>query len=165
MATKRTLDFLDANGIQYVIIHHSPAYTAADVAATAHLPGQTLAKTVIVRLDDRLGMAVVPATREVDFDLLQRASAVKEVHLAAEGYFENRFDGCEIGAMPPFGNLFNMETYVDTRLAERFHIHFNAGSHTDVVGLRFDDFRRLVEPKVADISSARTKIDIHALQI
>ena len=152
MATRRIREFLDGNRAKYVLISHSTAYTAQEVAESAHVPGREMAKTVVVRLDGRLGLAVVPATRDVDMGLLRLTTGALYVGLAEEGEFEGRFEGCQLGAMPPFGNLFGMETVADERLAEEDLIAFNAGSHQDVIAMRFADWRRLVRPKVADIS-------------
>jgi Ala-tRNA(Pro) deacylase len=152
MATRRIREFLDGNHVKYVLISHSTAYTAQEVAESAHVPGRELAKSVIVRLDGRLAIAVVPATRDVEMALLRAETGAIYVGLAEEREFADRFEGCQLGAMPPFGNLFGMETVADRRLEEEDLIAFNAGSHTDVIAMRFVDWRRLVRPKVADIS-------------
>src|SRR5688500_16753947 len=110
MATRRTREFLDGNKVKYAVISHSPAYTAQEVAASAHIPGKDLAKTVIVTIDGRLAMAVVPASREVDMVLLRSAADARRAGLAEEAEFADRFEGCQLGAMPPFGNLFGIET-------------------------------------------------------
>ena len=151
MATRRTREFLDGNGVKYVLIHHSPAYTAQEVAASAHIPGRDLAKSVMVTIDGQLAIAVVPASRLVDIDLLRSAADAQHAALADEADFADRFEGCQLGAMPPFGNLFGMETFVEKDLAREEYVAFNAGSHTDVIAMRFADFRRLVHPKLAHI--------------
>jgi Ala-tRNA(Pro) deacylase len=160
MATRRTREFLDGNGVKYVLIHHSPAYTAQEVAASAHIPGRDLAKAVMVTIDGRLAIAVVPASRLVDMDLLRSAAGAQYAALADEADFADRFDGCQLGAMPPFGNLFGMETFVDTDLAKEEYVAFNAGSHTDVIAMRFNDFRRLANPKLAHITPAGVPRDL-----
>jgi Ala-tRNA(Pro) deacylase len=153
MATRRIREFLDGSNVKYALISHSPAYTAQEVAASAHVPGKELAKTVMVKVDGVLAMAVVPANREVEMGLLRSAVNARRVDLASVADFAHRFEGCQLGAMPPFGNLFGIDTYVDKDLAKEEYIAFNAGSHTDVIVLRFDDFRRLVRPKLAHIST------------
>lgn len=153
MATRRIREFLDGNHAKYVLISHSTAYTAQEVAESAHIPGKELAKTVVVRLDGRLALAALPATRDVDMGLLRAATGALYVGLAEEPEFADRFEGCQLGAMPPFGNLFGMETVADQRLADEDLIAFNAGSHTDVIAMRFADWRRLVRPILADIST------------
>jgi Ala-tRNA(Pro) deacylase len=145
--------FLDENKIKYVCYQHSPAYTAQEIAATAHIPGKDLAKTVMVKIDGKMAMAVLPATYQVDFHQLSRVAKAKEIELASEEEFADKFPGCEIGAMPPFGNLYGMDVYVADSLAEDEKIAFNAGSHTELIQLVYADFERLVQPKVASFST------------
>ncbi len=140
--------FLDSHGVRYVSIHHSPAYTAQEIAASAHIPGKELAKTVIVKLDGRLAMAVLPASARVDFGRLAQAVGAQKAELASEEEFKSLFPGCEVGAMPPFGNLFGMDVYVARRLTEDEEIAFNAGSHRELIRMRYEDFARLIQPKV-----------------
>lgn len=145
--------FLDEEDVKYVTIRHSPAFTAQEVAASAHVPGQELAKTVIVSLDGELAMVVLPATDQVDLERLQEVSGADRVELASEGEFEERFPDCETGAMPPFGNLYDMDVYVAEHLAEDDEIAFNAGTHTELIRMSFDDFRTLVSPTVARLTT------------
>lgn len=144
--------FLDDNAVKYVTMKHSPAYTAQELAALAHVPGKDWAKTVMVKLDGRMAMAVVPASSRVVFDLLREASGAKAAELATEQEFKDLCPGCEVGAMPPFGNLFGMDIYVDEALAEDAEIAFNAGTHTEVVRLPYADFERLAKPRVVRLS-------------
>ncbi len=148
MPAKKLKQFLDGHKVKYLAISHSPVYTAQEIAASAHVPGKELAKTVIVKVDGQMAMAVLPATRQVDFKLLKKALAAKKVELASEGEFADRFPECEPGAMPPFGNLYDMEVYVAEPLAEDEEIAFNAGSHTELIRLPYEDFERLAKPKV-----------------
>lgn len=152
MPTKRLKEFLDSNGVKYVSISHSPAFTAQEIAALTHTPGQELAKTVIIKKDGKMAMAVLPASFQVDFELLREATGAKKVELATEREFRDRFPGCEVGAMPPFGNLYDMDVYVAEKLAEDENIAFNAGSHTELVKMAYADFARLVEPKPISFS-------------
>jgi Ala-tRNA(Pro) deacylase len=124
------------------------------VAASVHIPGRDLAKVIVVLIDGKLALAVVPASRQVDMDLLRAAADGQFAELAEERDFVNRFEGCQLGAMPPFGNLFGMETYVEKEMAKEEYIAFNAGSHTDVIALRFSDYRRVAHPKLANIATA-----------
>ena len=142
-------EFLDAMGVQYITIPHRPTYTAMEVAESAHVAGREMAKTVIVDLDGRLAMAVLPATHHVSLERLGRSLGAQRVGIAREGEFRSGFPGCEVGAMPPFGNLFDMEVLVDPRLAEDEEIAFNAGTHTEVVRMAYRDFERLVHPRTA----------------
>lgn len=152
MPAQTLRNYLDQHRVAYDVIKHDQAITAQEVAAAAHIPGRELAKTVIVRLDDSLAMAVLRATDRLDLDLLKSAAGAENAELAEEDDFEGRFPECETGAMPPFGNLYDMDVHVDKRLAADEHIAFNAGTHTEAISLAWKDFERLVEPKVASIS-------------
>jgi Ala-tRNA(Pro) deacylase len=149
---KKLKEFLDSHNVKYVIISHSPAYTSMEVAASAHIPGKEIAKTVMVKVDGEMAMAVLPGSFQVDFDLLQTAVGAKSVQLASEREFKDRFPECEVGGMPPFGNLYDMSVYVAQSLAEDEEIAFNAGSHTELVRLAYKDYERLVQPKVIRFS-------------
>jgi Ala-tRNA(Pro) deacylase len=152
MPVQKLKEFLDTHGVKYVMIQHSPAFTAQEIAASAHVPGKELAKTVMVKIDDKMAMAVVPASFRVNFDRLREAAGAERVALAGEAEFEDMFPGCEVGAMPPFGNLYDMDVFVSQALAEDDEIAFNAGSHTELMRLAYQDFQKLVGPKVAKIS-------------
>jgi len=145
-------EFLDAEGVKYVNITHSPAYTAQEIAASAHVPGKELAKTVIVKLDGKMAMVVLAATQRVDLQRLKDEASAQSVELADEAEFKGKFPECEAGAMPPFGNLYGMDVFVDESLAKDEEIAFNAGSHTELVQLSYKDYERLVKPKVAALS-------------
>ena len=106
MPVKRLKEYLDTNQVKYVAINHSPAYTAQEIAASAHVRGRELAKTVMVKVNGRMAMAVLPASRKVDFERLKAAAKADNVELAGEQAFRDMFPGCEVGAMPPFGNLY-----------------------------------------------------------
>jgi Ala-tRNA(Pro) deacylase len=153
MPVKTLKQLLDREKVKYVTIIHSPAYTAQEVAASAHVSGKHLAKTVMVECDGKLAMAVVPASSQVDLALLEGASAAGSVELAEEKAFAERFPGCDVGAIPPFGNLYGMDVYFDEALTEDDEIAFSAGTHTELLKLDYRDYERLVHPKVARISS------------
>lgn len=153
MPLQKLREFLDQNSVKYVSISHSPAYTAQEIAASAHIPGQELAKTVMVKLDGNMAMAVLPASFRVDLDQLRAAAGAGEIELATEEEFKGLFPGCEPGAMPPFGNLWSMPVFTCESLVEDEEIAFNAGSHTELVRLSFADFVKLVEPKVTRFSA------------
>jgi Ala-tRNA(Pro) deacylase len=152
MPVKKLRAFLDEHGVKYVSVSHSPAFTAQEIAATAHIPGQELAKTVMVKLDGKMAMAVLPASYQVDLDQLKQLARADAVELATEDEFKGLFAECEPGAMPPFGNLYGMDVYVSKSLAEDREIAFNAGSHTELVRLQYADFERLVQPTVGRFS-------------
>ena len=153
MSVKKLKDFLDTHNVRYVTITHSEIYTAQEIAASAHIPGKDLAKTVIVRVDGKMTMAVLPATYKVDFGLLKKATGASDIELASEQEFKDMFPECEIGAMPPFGNLYGMEVLVSKTLAEDEEIAFNAGTHRELVKLSYKDFETLVKPKVLKFSA------------
>ena len=148
MPVQKLREFLDAQGVEYVVISHSPAFTAQKIAASAHIPGKELAKTVMVKIDGRMAMAVVPASQKVDLALLREAAHAQQVELASEREFQDRFPDCAPGAMPPFGNLYDMDVYVADSLAEDEEVAFNAGSHTELIQMKYRDFERLVRPTV-----------------
>ena len=155
MPVKELKNLLDNRHIKYMAINHSPAYTAQEIASEAHIPGKEMAKTVMVKLDGKLAMTVIPANYQVDFDLLQEATGAKKVELAIEEEFKYTFPECEIGAMPPFGSLYNMETYVAESLADDEQICFNAGSHHELIKLAYKDYEEMVHPKVLKFSVIR----------
>ena len=135
MPSRKLTEFLDNNKVKYVSITHSSAYTAMEIAALAHVPGKDLAKTVMIKMD-----------------LLKKAVGNENLRLATEQEFKDKFPDCEVGAMPPFGNLYSMEVYASSTLKEDEEIVFNAGSHTELIKLGYKDFENLVKPKVAEIS-------------
>ena len=155
MPAVKLKEYLDREHVKYVTIIHSKAYTAQQIAASAHIPGKELAKTVIFKADNKMIMAVLPASYYVKFDLLKKAADAKNVQIATEEDFNRLFPGCEVGAMPPFGNLYGMDVYVADTLAEDEDIAFNAGNHTELIKLAYKDFERLVKPKVVTLSSLR----------
>jgi Ala-tRNA(Pro) deacylase len=145
--------FLDRRKVKYVSIVHSVAYTAQEVAESAHLAGKELAKTVIIKINGVLAMAVLPANRKVVLQDLREELGVAQVQFATEDEFRNRFPDCETGAMPPFGNLYEMEVYVSPNLAERTEIAFNACTHSELIQMSFADFERLANPKSLQFST------------
>jgi Ala-tRNA(Pro) deacylase len=156
MPAKKLKEFLDAQHVPYITITHSLAFTAQGIAALTHIPGQELAKTVIVKIDDQIVMAVLPATRRVDLAALRVTTGAKSAALASEREFRDMFPDCEVGAMPPFGNLFGMPVFVDETLAEDKEIAFNAGTHRELIRMSFEDFRRLVKPTILNFAAMRT---------
>jgi len=156
MPVTKLKQFLDENHVRYVAIQHSPAFTAQETAASAHIPGRELAKTVMVRIDGTMAMAVLPSTRMLDLERLRQIAGASAVTLASEEEFAEMFPDCEAGAMPPFGNLYGMAVYADQRLREDQQIAFNAGSHAELIQLAYRDFERLVEPTVADLAYTAT---------
>jgi Ala-tRNA(Pro) deacylase len=152
MPAKILKDFLDKNNVKYVTIKHSLAFTAQEIAASAHIKGKELAKTVLVKMNGRLAMCVLPASYKVDFEKLKEAMGIDNLRLANEVEFKDKFPECEVGAMPPFGNLYGMNVYVADVLAKDDDIAFNACSHTELIQLSFQDFADLTKPKLISFS-------------
>ena len=153
MPVKKLKEFLDNEGVKYISIIHSPAFTAQEVAASAHVTGRELAKTVIVQLDGEMAMAVLPPNRKIVLQDLRDLTGCSKAKFVSEDDFKKKFPDCETGAMPPFGNLYGMEVFVAPSLAENDEIAFNAGSHTEVIKLHFRDFERLVHPNVLSFTT------------
>ena len=153
MPVRKLKEFLDQNNVKYVTITHSPAYTAQEVAASAHISGWALAKTVILTLDGKMAMAVLPANLKIIVQDLREITGSEDVKFATETEFKAAFPECEVGAMPPFGNLYGMEVFVAPMLTENRDIAFNAGSHTEVIKMSYHDFARLAQPKVLEFTT------------
>lgn len=148
MPVQRLKEFLDKNNIKYVVISHSRAFTAAAIGAITHIPGKEIAKTVMVKLDGKLAMVVVPGSRSIDLNALKAAAPAKTAMIVPEPEFSDSFPDCEVGAMPPFGVLYDLPVYADEMLAKDEEIAFNAGSHRELVRMGFRDWERLVRPKM-----------------
>lgn len=146
MPTPRLQEYLDKNRVRFESVAHAPSVTAQETAQATHTRGKEFAKTIVVDIDGRLAMVVLPAHMKVNLGRLQRAIGAKHVEMADEDRFYKAFPECEIGAMPPFGNLYEMEVFVADVLAEDERIAFNAGSHTEVIRMSYEDFENLVKP-------------------
>ena len=153
MPARRLKDFLDREGVPYKSIVHAPAFTAQETAQVAHVPGKDFAKTVMVHMDGRLAMVVLPASEKLDLAKLKAAAVCRHARLAQESEFEQKFPGCDAGAMPPFGNLYGVPVFVAETLAADEEIAFNAGTHAELVRMRYRDFERLVQPIKASLST------------
>jgi Ala-tRNA(Pro) deacylase len=147
----RLKSFLDENRVPYTLMSHSPAYTAQAAAATLHCPGRELAKSVVLRAGEKMLLAVLPASYHVN---LKKLGAIvgATLRLASEQEFAGLFPDCEPGAMPPFGNLYNLPTYVDESLAADEEIVFNAGTHRDAIRMPYADLARLAKPQVCSFA-------------
>lgn len=153
MPATKLKEFLEAKRVKYSVLTHSTAYTAQEIASLAHIRGQELAKTVIVKVDGRMAMAVLPASRQVDLSLLRGYARARTVSLATEAEFRDLFPGCETGAMPPFGNLYDVPVFVDECLSKDKEIAFSAGTHNELIRLSYEDFARLVQPRVVALAA------------
>ncbi|HSH43378.1 MAG TPA: YbaK/EbsC family protein [Arenicellales bacterium] len=153
MPITRLQNFLDHHQVKYLVINHSPAYTARETAASTLMPRREFAKAVLLKLDGgELVMAVVPASRHVDLNAVAEAAGSSTASLAEEDEFESRFPGCESGAAPPFGNLFDVPVYADRELMQEDDLAFNAGTHTQVVRLPARDYLELVKPVLGNFA-------------
>lgn len=139
-------EYLDQHNVKYTAITHSLAYTAQELAAVMHVPGRDLAKVVIVKLDGRFAMLVLPAHHHINFEQLRQATQAQRAELATEAELKTLFPDCEVGAMPPFGNLYDMPVYVAEPLTNEEEIVFNAGTHRDAIRMKGADYGRLVKP-------------------
>jgi Ala-tRNA(Pro) deacylase len=149
---RKLRDYLDTHKSKYQVLTHSTAYTAQEVAAAQHIPGRQIAKVVMVKKENSTPvMLVLPASHKVNFAWLQEVLH-SPVTLEQEREFRDLFPDCETGAEPPFGNLFDLETIVDTALTKDEEIVFNAGSHWQTVRMRYDDYARLVHPRIAKVA-------------
>ena len=146
MPKKKLIEYLDENKVKYVVISHSPAFTAQEIAAAAHIRGKELAKTVVIKIDGKMAIAVLPASYNIQFESLKAMLGAETVRLAYEQEFIDKFPDCEIGAMPPFGNLYNMDVFVAESLADTKEIVFNACSHDQLIKMDYSDFEKLVKP-------------------
>ena len=153
MPARKMREFLNKNDIRYVTIQHSPAFTAQGVAASAHVPSKEMAKIVMLDIDGKMAMAVLPASFQVNFDQLKEALNAGSISLLHENDFKDRFPDCEPGAMPPFGNLYGMPVFVAESLAEDEYIAFSAGSHHEVVLMTYADYQRLVAPSIVQFTT------------
>lgn len=154
---KRLKEKLDEAKIPYEVYTHALAYTAQEVAARQHVSGNELAKVVMIEADEQLVMAVVRGNDKVNLHIVEDSLAARNARLATEDEFIARFPECEIGAMPPFGNLFGLKVYVDPALTKDEYIYFNAGNHVQTVRLKYIDFARLVQPQVVRLVGDRGK--------
>ncbi len=152
MPIEKLKSFLDEHGVDYQTVPHDEVYTAQEAAAAAHIKGKDVAKTVMVKLEGEMAMAVVPATYKVDLERLAELTG-ETVELAGEDEFEDLFPTCEPGAMPPFGNLWDMPVFVDQHLREDERIAFPAGTHHELMRLPYAEFERLVDPVVGEFST------------
>lgn len=154
---KRLKEMLDGAKVPYEVYNHALAYTAQEIAAKQHFSGNEMAKVVMLEVDDKLVMGVIRGNDKISLNEVRDSLGARNVRLATEEEFIARFPECEIGAMPPFGNLYGLKVYVDPSLAQDEYIYFNAGNHVQTVHMKYKDFARLVEPQVAHLAGARSK--------
>lgn len=150
-------DYLDDNNTKYTTITHSLAYTAQELAEIMHVPGRQWAKSIAIEVDGKPALAVLPAHHRINLAKLKQALGAQQLEILSEQRFSSHFPGCELGAMPPFGNLFNLPVFVSRDLRDDEQIVFNAGTHRDAIRLGYADFERLVQPVVCEFSEVAAK--------
>jgi Ala-tRNA(Pro) deacylase len=138
--------YLDSEHVGYRAIPHVRTFTARQTAGAAHLPNKDVAKTVLVLLDGRPALAVLPATKHIDLNRLCEVANAETASMAREKDLAVLFTDCELGAMPPLGNLYNLPVFVDESLADDEEVAFNAGTHTELIQIPFEEFVRVVHP-------------------
>jgi Ala-tRNA(Pro) deacylase len=148
----QVLEYLKKSGVKYESREHKPTFSAQQMAAVEHEPGRFVVKPVVVRADGKYVMCVLAACYKVDLGALKKQLGAKSVELAEEEEVGRLFGDCEIGAEPPFGNLYDIPTIMDKALEADEHIMFQAGSHENAVRIKMDDYRKLVKPKVLEFS-------------
>lgn len=153
MPVKKLKDFLDKSYVKYICVTHSKAFTSSEIAASAHISGIEFAKTVMIKINGKMAMAVLPASYQIDFEYLKALLNTNNIFLASETEFKSLFPECELGAMPPFGNLYNIHVYFAESLTKNKEISFNAGTHTELIRLELIDYLRLVKPEILKFSS------------
>lgn len=158
MIVSRLKEYLDAHHVPYEVLPHPAVYRAPEVAQALHVPGKDLAKVVIVKVDERFVMTVLPADWKVDVKHLKGVFGTKHVRLATEQEFKELFPDCQTGAMPPFGNLYGLDVYVDRSLAEDEEIFFEAGAYDTAIKMRYQDFAHLVQPRIAEFHQPASKL-------
>ena len=150
-------ELLDGARVSYETYNHPLAYTAQEIASQQHFSGKEMAKVVMIEVDGRLIMGVIPGSRRINLNTAKTSLGAKAVRLSTEAEFTSRFPECEIGAMPPFGNLLGLPVVVDPALAKDEHIYFNAGNHVQTVRLKYSDFTELVKPQIAQLVEERKR--------
>ncbi len=159
MSMSRTLKaFLDRERVHYDVLPHPEAFRAVDIAQTLHTPEKEMAKVVIMKVEERFVMAVLPASWQIDLHRLREVFLTRRVRLATEDEFKGLFPDCEVGAMPPFGILYGLPVYVDQSLTEDEQILFQAGTHSEAIRMRYQDFAALVFPVVAEFHRSPSEV-------
>ena len=147
MINQQIKEYLEKKHVKYATINHPTAYTASQTAQAAHIPGKQMIKVVVIKADEKLAIVALPAHENIDINALRKLTKAKKVVLAHEYEFNEQFPGCDVGAMPPFGELFKMEVYMAESLTKQNWLACNAGSHSDLLKIKGDEFLKLVHPK------------------
>ncbi len=151
---QRIRDYLESQNMAFEPIHHAQAFTGQEVAHTLHMSGKRLAKTVVLDGDGKLVMAVIPASHHLNLPEFRAVLEVNRLQMLPESEMVKHFPDCEAGAVPPFGNLYGLEVWVDRALGDAEEITFCAGTHEDCIRMRYADFAKLSKPRLARFSEA-----------
>ena len=155
MISTKLKTFLDDAGVKYTIHRHSPAYTAQEIAHSVHVPGREMVKSVMLKADEKqLIMTVLSANDTVNLDILRKEIGCEVLRLASETEFADAFPTCQPGAMPPFGNIFNVPVWCESDLSRNREIEFNAGTHEETIRIEFEDYRKLANPGMAHFAQS-----------
>ncbi|QBD74698.1 YbaK/EbsC family protein [Ktedonosporobacter rubrisoli] len=144
--------YLRQEKVGYQIQHHPTAFTAQQIAECEHISGKKVVKSVVVMADHKMALLALPASLRVDLEKVRSLLGARDVRLALEGEFESAFPDCDVGAMPPFGNLYNLPTYVEQSLTRQETIVFPIGSRTETMSMHYADYERLVQPNVIEFA-------------
>ncbi|OGQ14126.1 MAG: hypothetical protein A3B70_04670 [Deltaproteobacteria bacterium RIFCSPHIGHO2_02_FULL_40_11] len=145
--------YLKGHHVSYKNLRCPTNYSAQQLAHAKHISGYDVAKTVVLKTDDGFVVGVTPACYRVDFGKMKKLLGTQELRLATEAEIQKLFPDCELGAMPPFGNIYNVPVYVDQHLKENKAIVFAAGSHTNAIQVKYGDFEKWAKPKLGDFSN------------
>ena len=140
--------YLNNNGIHYTILQHDPAFTAHSVAVATHVSDKQLVKSIVLQIDGRNWMAVLSADHRINTSLIRHAFGARDVHLPHEEDLSTLFPDCQLGTMPPFGNLYGLPILMDDEVLADEEIYFTACSNTQVIRMRLTDYRKLVNPLI-----------------
>lgn len=144
MAIAMTLqDYLDRWGVEYEVVPHSHTGSSLETAEAAHVPGDKLAKCVLTEDYQGYLMVVIPASHELQFDLLDH-QLDRRLELVTEPELAEIFTDCELGAIPPLGEAYGMDVALDESLLACDDVYFEAGDHEDLIHLRGEDFRDIM---------------------
>ncbi len=149
---QRIRDYLDSQNVLYETVHHSQAFSGQEVAHSLHLSGKRLAKAVVLGGDGKLLMAIIPASHRLNLQDMRVAAEVMSLEMVSESELAKVFPDCEGGAVPPFGNLYGLEVWVDRAVSDSEEIFFCAGTHQDCLRMKYSDFSRLCRPRLGRFS-------------
>lgn len=146
------VEFLDSKGVQYEMTQHRPTFTAQQMAAEEHIPGMNVAKPVVIKADKEYHLCVLPACCKIDMDALKSQLGVGQIELADEDELARLFKDCSLGAEPPFGDLYSLDTIMDETLENDPYIVFQAGTHESAIRMNLNDYKKLAKPRVFKFS-------------